>query len=280
MFCLKKGCIKIGATFSALYHQFFDHHCPSRAASLAYATLLSLVPLMMVSFYVLSWFPMFHGAGEALQKFVVSNFVAGSASVVSQYLNEFLSHLRILSITNISFLGVISILMIYNMVSSFNEIWQVRMHRHFAIAFGIYLLVLLLTPLLFGALLLVVSYFSSLPFVANAGESMGATQLLKKPFIMLLPHLSEFVVFTFFNWVLPSCKVRLKYAAFAGFLTMILFELAKTGFIVYLQYVPTYRLLYGALATIPIFLIWMYVSWLIILFGALVCQLCQRGLPK
>lgn len=273
---MKKGSHNIVAVFSTLYHQFFEFHCPSRAASLAYATLLSLVPLMMVSFYILSWFPVFHGAGVTLQKFVVSNFVADSATVISGYLNNFLSHLRVLSMTNMSFLGVISILMLYNMVSAFNEIWHVKMETHFAIAFGIYLLVLLVTPLLFGAMLVIVSYFSSLHFIATA----KAAAVIKKPFIMVLPYLFEFIMFTFFNWVLPSCKVRLRYAVIAGFLTMILFEIAKYGFILYLHYVPTYRLIYGALSTIPIFLIWMYVSWLIILLGALVCQLMAKGLTK
>ena len=263
------------AVFVVLYHQFFEHHCPSRAASLAYATLLSLVPLMIVGFYILSWFPVFHGAGDTLQEFVVSNFVPGSANIVSRYLNDFLSHLHELSMTNMGFLGLVSVLMIYNMVSAFNEIWQVKLEMHFAIAFGIYLLVLLFAPLLFGALLVLLSYFSSLPFIVTAKAAF-----IKKPFIMLLPNVFEFLVFSFFNWVLPSCKVRLGYAVIAGFLTMVLFEVAKYGFIFYLKFVPTYRLLYGALSTIPLFLVWMYLSWLIILFGALVCQLMARGLPK
>ena len=273
---IKYGFHVIGQVFFAIYHQFFEDQCFGRAASLAYATLLSLVPLMIVSVYILSWFPVFHGTGAVLQKFVVSNFVAGSATVISQHLNDFLSHTRNLSMINIAFLGLVSVLMIYNMVGSFNAIWHVRMETHFAIAFGIYLLVLLFTPILFGAMLVVVSYFSSLPFVATA----TATKILAKPFYMLLPHIAEFIVFSFLNWVLPSCKVRIRYALIAGFLTMILFELAKQGFIIYLQFVPTYRLVYGALSTIPLFLVWMYVSWLIILFGALVCQLMQRGLPQ
>ena len=266
----------LGLALSTLYHRFFDDHCPSRAASLAYATLLSLVPLMMVGFYVLSWVPMFKGVAPELQKFILSNFVADSATVISQYLDDFILHLRDLSMVNIGFLGVISILMIYNMVGAFNEIWHVHMETHFAIAFGIYLLVLLFAPLLFGILLVILSYFSSLPFLT----APGTTHFVKRSFIMVLPYLCEFIVFTFFNWVLPSVRVRLFYAAIAGLITSVLFEFAKVGFAYYLHYVPTYRLVYGALATIPIFLIWMYVSWLIILFGALCCNLMSKGLPK
>lgn len=256
------------ADLAALYHQFFEDHCPSYAASLAYATLLSLVPLMLVSFYVLSWFPIFHGVGVVLQQFVIANFVADSATTISHYLQAFLSHLKELSLINVGFLGVVSILMIYNMVSAFNTIWHIKMQRHFAVSFVIYLLILLLAPILFGMMLLVVSYFSSLPFVAGTEAAL----FIKKPFVMLLPHFAEFLVFTFLNWALPSCTVRLRYAMIAGLFTMLVFEMAKQGFILYLHYVPTYRLVYGALSTIPLFLIWMYVSWLLILLGAMVCQ--------
>lgn len=273
---MTKGLRTIGCVFATLYHRFFDDHCPSRAASLAYTTLLSLVPLMMVGFFILSWVPMFKGVAPQIQKFIVSNFVADSATVISQYLNDFLGHLRDLSITNIGFLGIVSILLIYNMVGAFNEIWHVRMETHFAIAFGIYLLVLLFTPLLFALLIVMISYFASTPFVG----STAAVSFIKKPLFKVLPYLCEFIVFSFFNYVLPSTRVRLIYALIAGAMTTILFEFAKLGFTFYLNYVPTYRLIYGALATIPIFLIWIYVVWLIILFCALCCNLMSKGLPK
>jgi len=262
--------------FATLYHRFFEDHCPSRAASLAYTTLLSLVPLMLVSFYILSWVPLFKNVGPEIQKFILSNFVADSATIISQYLNNFISHLQYLSMVNIGFLGIVSILLIYNMVGAFNEIWHVRMEIHFAVAFGIYLLVLLLTPLLFALLLIVISYFSSLFFIAIP----TTTYFIRTPMVRVLPYLVEFIVFSFFNYVLPSTRVRILYAAIAGLITMLLFEVAKFGFGVYLHYVPTYRLVYGALATIPIFLIWMYFTWLIILFGALCCHLMCKSLPK
>ena len=213
--------IKVRHLLVTLYHQFFEDHCPSRAASLAYATLLSLVPLLMVSVYILSWFPDFKSVGPAFQHYILSNFVADSATTISQYLNDFLAHLKDLSMVNIGFLGLISIFMIYNMVSAFNEIWHVKMEIHFAIAMGIYLLVLLFAPLLLGILVILLSYFSSLSWL-----SLPAMQhVIKQPFFRLLPYLCEWVVFTFFNWALPSTRVRFRYALVAGFMTMLLFEL-------------------------------------------------------
>lgn len=272
---MQKGFRQIGRVFSTLYHRFFEDHCPSRAASLAYTSLLSIVPLMLVVFFILSWVPMFKGVAHEIQKFILANFVADSATIISQYLNDFISHLRDLSITNIGFLGVISILLIYNMVGAFNEIWHVRMETHFAITFVIYLLILLFTPLLFALLLVVISYVASFPLLEAAKTTHFVTRAMG-----VLPYLVEFFVFSFFNYVLPSTRVRLRYAMVAGFITLLLFEIAKFGFSVYLHFVPTYRLIYGALATIPIFLLWMYFTWLIILFGALCCHLMSKGLPK
>ncbi len=257
------------------YDRYCHDHCASRAASLAYSTLLSIVPLMMVSFSVLSLFPVFKGAGLAIQEFILTNFVATSANVISQHLSGFANQLRVLSPYSLGFLALASILMIYNMVTAFNAIWHVKLKSHFAFAFLIYLIVLLITPILFGLLLLMSSYLASLPLVVDARLAI----FLKKPFIMVMPYVAAFVTFTFFNWLLPSAKVRLWHAVVAGLITTLFFELAKYGFAVYLSYVPTYRLIYGALATIPLFLVWMYVSWMIVLIGALICNVMSTGLP-
>lgn len=87
----------------------------------------------------------------------------------------------------------------------------------------------------------------------------------------LLPYFAAGLVFTLFNWLLPSCRVKLRYALVGGIMTAVLFEGVKVVFSLYFRYFPTYRLIYGAFAAIPIFLIWIYVSWIIILLGALVC---------
>jgi len=258
-----------------LYHEFYRDHCPSRAASLAYATLLSLVPLMMIGFFILSWFPEFKGIAPAFQKFILSNFVADSASVIYQYLEDFIGHIRNLSLVNIIFLGFMCVLMICNIVGAFNEIWHVRRKRHFATAFGLYFLILFFSPLLFAFLLVLFMRFASLPIMVSL---MGIT-VIKKPFFLLMPYLSEFVIFTLLNWLLPSTKVPFLNAVIVGGITTVLFEFAKYSFTLYLHYVPTYRLIYGALATIPIFLIWIYVSWLIILIGALICRLLSKSIP-
>lgn len=252
-----------------LFYRFNDEGYSSLAASLAYSTLLSIVPLMLVSIYILSFFPAFQGTGDNLQKFILGNFVATSANVIAVHLNQFLRTLQILSLTNLLAFGFVSILLIYNMVHSFNRVWQVRMRYYYGLSFLMYLFVLLITPILFGALMLIASYISSLPLLT--GKSGWV--FLRKPMLVLLPYIAGFVTFTFLNWVLPSARVKFRYAAIAGFITTFLFEMAKYLFSFYLSFVPTYQIIYGALATIPIFLVWLYVTWTIILFGALICHM-------
>ena len=258
-----------------LYNRFDQDGCSHLAASLAYSTLLSLVPLAMVGFLVLSRFPILKGTGEALQQFILQNFVATSANVIASHLNEFLSSVQVLSWTNIVALIVVSVLLMYNMVRSFNRIWHVQLRRSLALSFIVYVLILFLTPIFFGVLLLLSSYLASLPLISGTTTVL----FLKKPLLIILPYAVSFVTFTFFNWILPSAKVKLWHAVVAGFLTTLLFETAKYIFTLYLTYFPTYRLIYGAFATIPIFLIWIYVCWSIILFGAIVCNILAVGVP-
>jgi len=258
-----------------IYDRFFDDGCPHLGASLTYSTLLTLVPLMMLVFGILAFFPVFHGIGEKIQQFVIDNFVAASANVISEYLRQFVSQLQQLDWVNFSVLMFVSILMIYNMVHAFNQIWHTHMERSVAWYFFIYLVVLLVAPILFGLLVVVTSYIASLPLI----ERLTDRKVIHTPMVIFMPFLVTFVTFTFFNKVLPSCYVRTRYAVYAGLISTVMFQAAKFLFVLYLSYVPTYRLIYGALSTVPIFLMWIFLSWEIILFGGLLCHIMQHGIP-
>lgn len=265
----------IGHFIIYLYDRFFDDGCPHLGASLTYSTLLTLVPLMMLVFGILAFFPVFQGIGDQIQTFVINNFVAASANVISTYLQQFVSQLKQLDWVNFSVLMFVSILMIYNMVHAFNQIWHTQMERHIATYFFIYLVVLILAPILFGLLVVITSYIASLPLI----ETLTDEKIIHTPLVFLVPYLTTFITFTFFNWALPSCYVRFRYAVYAGLISTVMFQLAKYLFVLYLSYVPTYRLIYGALSTVPIFLMWIFMSWEIILFGGLLCHIMQNGIP-
>jgi membrane protein len=251
---------------------FFENDCANRAASLAYTVLLSLVPVVMVSFWILSLFPAFSGIGLELQKFIVGNFVAHSAEMVSEQIEHFLDQTRELSWSNLIALVVVSVLMIYDITTAFNSIWHVKARRHLVLSFSFYSLILLMAPIVLGVFMVVSAHLAALPFIENMA-------FLGKTFFSVLPFLVAFVGFTLANWALPSCAVPFRFAVLAGLITTILFEIVKYCFGLYMSYFPTYRLIYGALAAIPIFLLWIYTCWVIVLLGALVCRIMSQGIP-
>jgi len=241
--------------------RFFDDLCPMRAASLTFTTLLSIAPLVIFIFYVLSFFPQLQASGMRIEQFIVHNFVANSANTISQELENFISQSRVLSWTTIISLVSIGFLMIFNMVDAVNGVWHVKMRRDSVIPLTLYLIVLIIAPIVFAILIAVSSYLTPLPLLSD--------------FMTLSPFFIEWVSFSLFHWIMPSCRVYFRYAVIAGLITTILFELAKWGFVLYFHYFSMYQLVYGALAAIPIFFLWIYVSWLIVILGALICQLLQ-----
>jgi len=268
---MQKRCRSIWIFLVCLYRHFLDASCTSKAANLAYTTLLTIVPCMLVVFYILSFFPQLQYTGKQIEGFILNHFVASSAHVIEIELQTFLKYSIALSWFNITSLGFFALLLIYNIVVAVNDIWQVTLRWSFALSSLLYLIILLISPIIFGVLLLLSSYLSSLPLLSHIIQ----IDVMRKPMISLFPFLIEWIVFSVFNWLIPSCRVRMGYACLSGLITTILFELAKFGFIQYLYFFPTYRLIYGALATIPIFLVWIYLSWILILLGTLICYLLQ-----
>lgn len=272
---MMKWLYNTGRFFRYLYRAFAEEGISFRAAALAYTTLLSLVPLTILGFTILSFFPIFHGTGEEIQKLILQNFTTTSSPIIIKYLDEFVAHVSYLSITNIVFLIIVALLMIYNINRAFNTIWHAERHFHFSLSFLVYFLFLVLSPILLGGVIVLGSFFMKLPAV----EHLIRIPYVQQPLFFLLPYFLIFCLFVLFNWVLPSCRVKFFAALVGGLVTTVLFEVAKYLFTLYLRHFPAYQLLYGALATIPIFLVWLYFSWTIILVGALISYVTANGIP-
>lgn len=253
--------------------QFVMDNCAMRAAALAFTSLLSIVPLMTVSFTVMAAFPLFKQLGSELQSFIFQNFVATSAEIVQENLQKFAGQAINLSATGIIFLVVTAVLMVFNMEQAFNAIWRVKRSRKGIPAFMMYWGLITFLPIVIGIGFAISSYLFSLPFIEGTTETLG----LRKPMLTYFPYLLTFTAFTVLYIALPNCKVLLRHAALGGMVATILFELAKYGFGLYVLNFPTYELLYGTLAAIPIFLMWIYLSWLIILFGAVVAHVAGES---
>lgn len=247
-----------------LWLQFREDRSFESAGALSYTSLLALVPLMAVMFGVISAFPVFDRWAEELEAYIFANFVPAAGDVVQEYLSQFVGRTAGLTGAGTVFLIATAILLMSTIEKSLNRIWRVRTQRRPANRLVIYWAVLTLGPLLVGASLVLTSYLAALPLLAP--ELVRG--LLQELILKLAPFLVALVAFTLVFIVVPNRRVRWHHALVGAALSALMFELAKAGFVWYVTNFPTYERLYGALATIPLFFVWIYVSWTVVLLGA------------
>lgn len=253
----------IGHFMLYLARQFVRNKGILNASALTYTTLFAVVPLMTVSYAMLAAIPSFQGAGEQLQGWIFENFVPATGAVVQEYLSNFAAQASKLTAVGLIFLFITSIMMMKNIEGAFNRIWRVSEPRKGMSSFLLYWAVLSLGPILIGLGLLVSSYIASLSLFTSATELVGRARLLS-----MLPLLMSAAAFTLLYAAVPNCKVPLRNAVIGGLVVAILFETAKRGFALFVTQFPSYELIYGAFAAVPLFLAWIFISWTIILLGA------------
>jgi membrane protein len=254
---------RLGQFVRLVGQRFARHDALQHAAALTYTTLLSLVPLMAVTLAVFSAFPVAERVNEVIQDFVFTNFVPASGAVLQQHLSEFSAKASRLTGAGALFLVVVALMMMSSIDRVLNRIFEVRARRGPVSKFLIYWAVLSLGPVLIGASVVVTSYIVSLPILSEAATSGIGRRLLG-----LTPILTSAIAFMMLYAIVPNRRIRFAHAVVGGVLAALLFELAKRGFGYYLTQFPTYEAIYGALATIPIFLVWLYLSWIVVLLGA------------
>ncbi|MBB5016566.1 YihY family inner membrane protein [Rehaibacterium terrae] len=245
-----------------LWQRFLDDRCFETAGALAYTTVFALVPLTAVAFGVLSVSPVFEQWTGQLGDFVFTHFVPEAARAVEDYLLRFAEGASRLTLAGVLALIVSAALVLAGIESTFNRIWRVETARPPLTRLLVYWAALTLGVLLAVAGLAFTSYL-------YAG-SLGAAAV-PQPVDRLLravPVGIELVVFTLAYMVIPNRTVAFRHGLAGGALATALFEAAKYAFALYLRSVPSYQVLYGALAAIPIFLLWVYLSWVVVLLGA------------
>lgn len=254
---------RVQAFAQFLWTRFLDDRCFETAGALAYTTLFALVPLSMVVFGILSAFPLFDVWTEQLVNFVFSNFVPSSARVVEGYLRGVATSAEDLPLTGIGALLVSLLVTMWSIESTFNRVWRVPTPRPRLMRFLVYWTLLTLGTLLAVTSLAITSYLFSLPALSGV-EQLGWSQRL----LSYLPNLVELMVFSCAYWLIPHRSIPFRFALAGGLFATLLFELAKQGFAAYLLNVPTYAQLYDKLAVVPIFMLWLYLSWVVVLLGA------------
>ncbi|MCO6431741.1 MAG: YihY family inner membrane protein [Deltaproteobacteria bacterium] len=272
-----KWCVRV--VLSSCDRFYWDNGF-SKAASLAYTTLLSLVPVTALGFSILASFVAKNETVPELRNFIARVFRQFAPSVeavdtVIAYLNDFSRTIAGLNELAIVFLVITSLLLLNSIEYALNEIWQVYEARSLPHRIARFCAILVIAPVL-----AVSGYYTSLRFrFQPLFDDYGVVTTLYTVYDYLMPFLVDFVAFVFLYYLVPKAPVRFSSAAFGAFLAAILFGVAKELFAIYVLRFSSHAAIYGTLATIPIFLFWLYLAWTILLLGAESCYQAQY-LPR
>ncbi len=231
------------------------------AGNLAYVSLLSLVPLVAVIFALFSAFPMFAEVSLQLRHFVFANFIPATGDVIQNYIEQFVANSSKMTAVGACGLIVTALLLMYSIDSALNTIWRSKKVRPKVYSFAVYWMILTLGPLLAGASLAISSYLLSLRW---ASDLNGAIDNVLRIFPLILSWLSFWLLYS----VVPTTRVPNRDAVVGALVAAVFFELGKKGFALYITMFPSYQLIYGVLAVIPILFVWVYWTWCIVLLGA------------
>jgi len=237
--------------------------CQESAAALTYMTLFAVVPLMTMMYSMFAIIPAFQGFGDQVEQLIFENLVPASGLEVQTYLREFSSQARQLSAVGGLILIVTSYLMLSNIEKTFNRIWQTAGGRKGLSSFLLYWGVLSFGPLLIGIGLLMHTYLLSFQLLVDELDKFQVSAAL----LQYLPWLMTWAGFTLLFVAMPNCRVVFRFALWGGLLTTLLFQVAKGLFALFVVN-SNYHTIYGAFAMVPMFLLWIYLCWVIVLGGA------------
>lgn len=250
----------------SVVRRFHAERCAQTAAALSFATLLGVVPMIAVGAAIISSMPFGSGLGPALEKFLLANLLPDKAgAVIAKYVGQFAHRAERVTLIGGLLIAATAIMQMLTIEHAFNAIWKITAARPWLRRVAMHLMALLLGPLVFGGSLVAITYLASVSF-GLVDEPLWVTNL----FFKALPFAFMSVLFALVYWAVPNRPVRPGHAAAGGILAAIGFTLLQRLFSLYVAKLPTYAVIYGAFAAMPIFLAWLYVSWGIILAGALV----------
>ncbi|VVD59390.1 ribonuclease BN [Pandoraea pneumonica] len=245
-----------------------DDRIPQVAGSLTFTSILSIVPLFAVTFALFTAFPIFKSFRDSLQGFLIEHLMPESVNAqIFGYLNQFAAKATSLTAFGLIGLLVTSVLTLMTVESAFNVIWRVPRPRPLAQRLLIYWSLLTLGPLLFGVSLSISSYIFTQSMSLVSTMPPAAASLLS-----LIPPALTSVAFMLMYLYMPNCKVDWRDALAGGVVAALALDLTKRGFGLYIRQFPTYTAVYGAFAAVPIFLLWIYLSWLVALVGATIAS--------
>ncbi|MBU0623199.1 MAG: YihY family inner membrane protein [Gammaproteobacteria bacterium] len=243
-----------------------EDRCTQMAASLTFTTLLSLVPLLTIALTLFSAFPVFGEYSTHFKEFILSNMAPETGGrIITSYMQQFADSASRLTAVGIVLLAVTAMLLMLTIDNAFNKIWRVSRPRSLLQRVLVYWAVITLAPLLIGGSLSLTSWLVGFSSGYARGMNSFGMDVLK-----FIPLLMTTAAFTLLFRVVPNRFVPMRHAILGGLIAAVTFESMNRAFAFYISYFPTYKLVYGAFASVPIFLMWIYFSWLTVLFGAII----------
>jgi len=234
--------------------------------SLTFNTLLALVPLVTIALMFMTAFPVFRALSEQLREFVLTNLVPDAGSkVISVYVQQFSNNAARLTAAGVSVLVLSSIMLMLTIDKAFNTIWRVKRPRPLVQRVLIYWSLLTVGPLLMGGSLTLWSWLVKLSHHASGIVPVVAIEMLK-----VVPLALTALAFGMLYRLVPNRQVSAIDAAIGGVFAAVFFEAMKYGFGQFISNFSNYKLVYGAFASVPIFLVWIYASWVVVIFAAII----------
>ncbi len=247
-----------------LFTRIQDAMILNSASALSYTTLLAVVPFMVIVLSVFTVFPFFASARQQVQDLILQYLMPDTIANVQNYMNQFIGAATKLTTFGILGIAVTAILMLSTIESSFNFIFQAPQRRKLTTQALSYAFIIIVCPLLLGSALYLKGYLLTLKYF-NPEHLIGYNLL----FTFLLPHLLTFGFLMLCYIVIPNKKIRKTNAFIGAVMAVIMMQILRIGFGYFIELNVTYRTIYGALATIPVLLIWMYLWWTVVLSGAI-----------
>ncbi|MBT3359351.1 MAG: YihY family inner membrane protein [Rhodospirillales bacterium] len=236
------------------------------AASLSYTSLLAVVPLSAIAFSMLAAFPVFEGIREEFQGALFSNFLPQSAEAMREYFDQFIKNTAGLTAVGIIGLAATAVLLLGTIEADLNAIFRVARARAMVPRLLVFWALLTLGPLLLGASFSLSTYF----FALTRWAGVDGVQSTLVNFTQFLPTLMVIVALTLCYIIVPNRRINSLNALIGGIIAGLLFAMLRKGFGIYVTKFPTYQTIYGAVSVVPIFLVWMYMSWAVVIFGAVI----------
>jgi membrane protein len=244
--------------------RFLEDRCLDQAASLSYTTLLSLVPLVALCAVIVSVVPQFQDFRDDIERLFTGNLLPEASKAAVDQFRRFVHKAGRLTGFGIVGLALSAALLLAAIDMSFDAIWRVHRRRSIIVRVLAYGAVLVLGPLL------IVGSLSLQGLILTTGKQLGGAAFTKglgtaAPLLLILAEAAALMLLYRF---VPTRRVRWADAAVGAVIGVVLLETAKRSFTLYLQQFSTFQLVYGALAVLPVFLIWLYLCWVAVLFGA------------